>query len=329
LTVARRTLGRTALSVPEIGFGCGPTAGLIAAGDGDQQREAVARALALGIDYFDTAPLYGDGRSERTLGGILSDLRAAPLVATKVVLSERDLPNIRDAILRSVDASLDRLGLASITMLQLHNRIGDQRRRETHYGVGARLSADDVLGDGGVAETFAYLRAQGLVDYFACSAYGGEMSAVKRVIESGTFDCLSVHYSLLNSTAWMRPPEGSSVRDYDCIGARAAAAGMGVIVLRVLEAGLLAGSRVASPATRAGLGASMDERLDSLTALLEPASVSAPTALRYALSNSEVTSVLIGFSSAAQVESAVASAAEGPLPDDLLTRIEDWQENAP
>ena len=56
----RRPLGRTGLSISEIGFGCGPTAGLMVRGDDKMRRDAVARALELGIDYFDTAPAYGD-----------------------------------------------------------------------------------------------------------------------------------------------------------------------------------------------------------------------------------------------------------------------------
>ena len=69
----RRPLGRTGLSVSEIGFGCGPTAGLIVRGDEKTRRDAVARALELGIDYFDTAPAYGDTLSEQYLGATLRD----------------------------------------------------------------------------------------------------------------------------------------------------------------------------------------------------------------------------------------------------------------
>jgi aryl-alcohol dehydrogenase-like predicted oxidoreductase len=322
LKVRRRKLGRTALCVPEIGFGCGPTAGLIAAGYGDAQCAAVARALELGIDYFDTAPLYGDGRSERTLGRILRNLGAAPLIATKVVLADADFANIRDAILRSVESSLERLGQPRVTLLQLHNRLGMRRASSADFGVGALLSVDDVLGIGGVAETFADLRTGGLVEHFGCSAYGGEMPAVERVVDSGTFDCLSIHYSLLNATAFRRSPPESGVKDYACLGARAAAAGMGVIALRVLEAGLLTGRHAAQEESPRAAGNATNTRLDELQKLLEPANALAPTAIRFALSRPEVATALVGFSSAEQVEVAAAGAAEGPLPAALLSRIE-------
>jgi len=172
-----------------------------------------------------------------------------------------------------------------------------------------------------VAETFASLRAQGIVEALGCSAYGGDMGAVERVVDSGAFDCLQVHYSLLNSTAWESPRGGGEARDYRRVGARAARAGMGVIALRVLEAGLLAGR---TPPKRPALEkerAAARARLAALTPLLGEAPL-AQTALRFALSQPEVATVLVGFSDVTQVEDAVAAATLGPLPAALLARVD-------
>jgi aryl-alcohol dehydrogenase-like predicted oxidoreductase len=237
--VRRRVLGRTGLSVSEIGFGCGPTAGLVAFGEHDAQRAAVERALTRGIDYFDTAPLYGAGESERNLGRLLHELDATPRIATKVALEESDFADIRGAILKSVEGSLARLAQPRITLLHLHNRIDFKRAAKADLGSGALLNIDDVLGSRGVAETFESLRAQGVVELFGCSAYGGEMRAVEQVVDSGAFDCLQVHYSLLNPTAWEPAPAGGKLRDYRGIAARAAGRGLGLVALRVLEAGAL------------------------------------------------------------------------------------------
>ena len=272
--VRRRNLGRTGLSVPEIGFGCGPTAGLMVRGALAERCEAVARALALGIDYFDTAPVYGDTASEAHLGETLRALGAKPTIATKVALEADDFGDIRGSVVRAVEASTRRIG-HQITLIQLHNRVGVERAAKAEYGSGALLTVDDVLGTGGVIEAFHALREWGLVRFFGCSAYGGDPAAAARLIDSGAFDTVTVNYSLRNRTAW--EPDDRVARNYDGGGQRAAAAGMGIIGLRVLEGGALADRAAA--------------------------------AVRFALSNKDLSTVLIGFSDIAQIEAAAGYAA--------------------
>src|SRR2546426_3182127 len=107
-----RKLGRTGLQVSALGFGAGAIGGLFVRGDRDEQRRAVARALEAGITYFDTAPSYGDGRSEENLGRVLRDLDAwdRVVVGTKVRLRPPDLDDPQAAIARSIEGSLRRLG---------------------------------------------------------------------------------------------------------------------------------------------------------------------------------------------------------------------------
>lgn len=88
-----------------------------------ERERAVARALELGINLFDTAPLYGDGLSERHLGETLRALRAECLVATKVRLPAAALPEPGPAVVASLEASLLRLGRERVDLLQLHNPI--------------------------------------------------------------------------------------------------------------------------------------------------------------------------------------------------------------
>jgi aryl-alcohol dehydrogenase-like predicted oxidoreductase len=71
-----RVLGRTNLRVSALGFGCGNVGGLMVRGTPAERERAVARALDLGVNFFDTAPLYGDGVSEEHLGQTLQALRA-------------------------------------------------------------------------------------------------------------------------------------------------------------------------------------------------------------------------------------------------------------
>ncbi|MET0660421.1 MAG: aldo/keto reductase, partial [Steroidobacteraceae bacterium] len=231
-------MGRTGLTVSEIGFGCGPTAALMIQGSAAQRREAVACALDLGINYFDTAPGYADTVSETHLGRVLSELDARPFIATKVALSFDQLDDIGGTIERSVEGSLRRLQVNELAVIQLHNRIATERAPRGELGNAAVLSLDDVLGPNGVAAAFERLRSRGLMRFSGCSAYGGDMQVLECVIDSDRFDVLTVHYSVLNRTAWA-PHADAPVRNYGSIGTRASARQMGIVALRVLEGGAL------------------------------------------------------------------------------------------
>jgi predicted aldo/keto reductase-like oxidoreductase len=200
-------------------------------------------------------------------------------------------------------------------VIQLHNRIGVQRAPKAPFGTGAVLALEDVLGPGGVVEVFQELRARGLVRFFGCTAFGGDMDVVKQVIDSDTFDVLTVHYSVLNETAWTLAQQRSD-RDYACAGARAFSRNMGTVALRVLEGGALtssgegaamreAASRVASECSRWGLG------------LTEGS-------IRCALSNPQVSTVLIGFSNLQQIDHAVVYSNRGPLTPVVQAGLRSW-----
>src|SRR6266478_3114401 len=86
----QRSLGKTGLTVSTLGFGCGNVGGLMIRGTPADQERAVGHALALGITYYDTAPSYGAGESERNVGRVLRTLRAPVLVGTKFRVEPRD-----------------------------------------------------------------------------------------------------------------------------------------------------------------------------------------------------------------------------------------------
>ena len=104
------TLGRTKLKVAALGFGCGAVGGLMVRGAPKDQERAVARAVELGINYFDTAPSYGNGESERNLGRVLGLLKPNVLVGTKVNVPAAERARVGAAIAVSLEASLRRLG---------------------------------------------------------------------------------------------------------------------------------------------------------------------------------------------------------------------------
>lgn len=116
-----RPLGTSGLKISVIGLGCNNFGARV---DADGTRQVVEAALDEGINFFDTADVYGEGRSEEFLGRALSDRRHNVTVATKVRGAMGPGPNDRGAsrhhILAGVDASLRRLGTDYIDLYQIH-----------------------------------------------------------------------------------------------------------------------------------------------------------------------------------------------------------------
>jgi L-galactose dehydrogenase/L-glyceraldehyde 3-phosphate reductase len=279
-------------------------------GTADERRRIVECALRIGINYFDTAAAYGGGRSEENLGQTLAELSAKPVIATKVTLQWGDLENIPHAIETSVSASLARLRVERLDILHLHNRFGDARAVRSPHGSGALLSITDVLGERGVVETLRRLQHDGRIGVIGCCAFGGEHEAVAAIIDSRAFSSVLINYSLLNATAWNHPPPPNAI-DYKGIGARAAAHGMAIVALRVLEGGLLSSLRPTEAAPS-----------DMLQALRKDKRDLASVAVRFALSNAALATVLIGFSDEHQVRRAAEYSRRGPLSPQSLARIE-------
>src|SRR5712692_7917583 len=102
-----RVFGRTGIWLSILGFGCGAVGGFMVRGDPAEQERTVARAIAAGVNYFDTAVQYGNGESEKNLGRVLKKLKPANvIVGTKVRLPSSDFGRIGVAVGQSLDASV-------------------------------------------------------------------------------------------------------------------------------------------------------------------------------------------------------------------------------
>jgi len=116
-----RHVGRSGLIASAIGVGCFPFGGFVSV---DDSCAVVDQALALGINYFDTANSYGIGKSEEALGIALQGKRRQALIATKFGNRTGDGPNdlgaSRSAIISACEASLKRLKTDYIDLYQLH-----------------------------------------------------------------------------------------------------------------------------------------------------------------------------------------------------------------
>lgn len=119
----RRPLGATGLTLPAVGFGASPLGGVFGPVTQSQADAAVRAALDLGIDTFDTAPFYGLGRSEETLGRALKGIpRDAYTLSTKVGrYGARDFDFSTARVRRSIDESLLRLGIDHADILICHD----------------------------------------------------------------------------------------------------------------------------------------------------------------------------------------------------------------
>src|SRR5207253_9044488 len=107
-----RVFGHTGMQLSVLGFGCGAVGGLMVRGDPADQERTIARAIAAGVNYFDTAVLYGNGESESNLGRVLQKLKPTGVaVGTKVRLPSSEFGRLADAVTTSLVGSLARLRL--------------------------------------------------------------------------------------------------------------------------------------------------------------------------------------------------------------------------
>jgi aryl-alcohol dehydrogenase-like predicted oxidoreductase len=151
------------------------------------------RAVAAGINYFDTAPMYGSGESERLLGLALQALtpaeRAGLYLSTKVGWHpERPHRYDAETVRWSLAGSLARLGVARVDLVHIHYPASDAQM-------------DAILGPGGAVAALEQLKAEGVVG--AISLGSRPHRFIQRAIESGRFDAVMTvyDYTLLRATA--------------------------------------------------------------------------------------------------------------------------------
>ena len=197
-------IGKTELLVTRLGQGGAAIGGLFTIVTEEAAVSTVRRAVDLGLTLFDTAPLYGRGKSERLVGKALGGFpRDGFVLSTKVgrllIPHEgqpddphfKDLPGLeiefdysRDGMLRSIDDSLERLGLDRIDVALIHDA-------DDHY--------EQAIGE--ALPTLADLRSQGVIKAVGAGMNQWEMLA--RFAREGDFDCflLAGRYTLLDQSS--------------------------------------------------------------------------------------------------------------------------------
>lgn len=325
-----RPLGTTGLNVSTLGFGCGAIGGLLVRGSYPDMRATVARAIELGVTYFDTASLYGNGQSEANLGAVLRELGEAEggrvIVGTKVRLGADAEGRIAAAVTESVEGSLRRLGREQVDLIQFHNRMDQQSRpAEDHWSV------DDLLA---VTGTFQTLQKQGKVRFWGFTGLG-EPAAILEAIGTGALHSVQSCYNLLNPSAGQAVGSAFPYENYSQMIDAAGSQGVGIIAIRVLAGGALAGTRDRHPVAASApnpIGSAPDYASDVAHAqrfrfLMEEgyADSLAEAAIRFVISKPAVSTALVGTSNQQQLEAAVAAVERGPLPSEALERINQIQ----
>ena len=294
-----------------LGLGCAPLGNLYESVSEDQARATMDAAWDAGIRYFDTAPLYGHGLSERRVGDALrgrprDEFRLSTKVGRLLVDGRdatsifADIPPVRpiydfsyDGVLRSFESSLERLGLDRVDVLLVHD--------PDHHG-------DEALE--GAFPALRRLRDEGVVR--AIGAGMNQTAMLARFVREADIDCVLIagRWTLLDRSAG------------DELLPLCAEHGVGVVVGGVFNSGLLAdpGDGATYDYTEAPvelLGAAR-----RMAAACTARGVSLPAAaMQFAASHPAVTTVLAGVRSPAEVRSNAAGFA-APIPDDLWGELD-------
>jgi aryl-alcohol dehydrogenase-like predicted oxidoreductase len=308
-----RRLGRTELMVSEIGFGGLPIGG-IRWGDvrDEESLEALQRAFDLGVNFFDTADVYGRGHSEELIAQALGGVRPQVVIATKGGIDfyrgEPGRSNFDSAYLRTaVEKSLARLRTDYIDVYQLHNPP-------------QKLAKDDS-----VWEMLRELQAAGAIRYFGVSARtANDARAYLRAAEPDGDqrrfgDTLQVAYNLLDQEA--------AAKD---VFVEAHRQDWGVISRVPLASGMLtgkygAGHRFADTDFRADWSrerlAETAARVEAYRFLEREGRTLAQAAIAFCLSQPAISTVITGAKTAAQMEENAAASEMAPLTDEELRAV--------
>jgi D-threo-aldose 1-dehydrogenase len=299
-----------------LALGCAPLGGLFTAVDEEQARTTVEAAWRQGIREFDTAPHYGAGLSERRLGAQLSELpRDELVVSTKVgrllvprSVSRRDdggdmfagapaLDRVfdfsRDGVLRSVEQSLERLGLDRVDVLYVHDP-------DDHL--------DQAIGE--ALPTLAELRAQGVVREIGAGM--NQAPALVRIVREADVDRVLVagRYTLLDRSA---EKELLPL----CIRREVA-----VVAGGVLNSGILADPRPGAMYDYEPAPEELVVRARRIAAICERHDIELlAAAIAFPLRHPAIRTVLVGARSPEEVEAAATGLARS-VPEDLWDELE-------
>ncbi|HUC72106.1 MAG TPA: aldo/keto reductase [Stellaceae bacterium] len=285
----------------------------------------VHAAVEAGIDLLDLAPRYGDGKAEEVVGAAFGGkLPGGVRVTSKCNLGELPPAEIEPALRRSIEGSLQRLRLSHLDLFFLHsNVVPDSVHRSQWSEAATRMTLYQTFVDH-VRPVLERLVGEGLIAAWGLTGIGHPDTIIRLVGETpapGAVQCIA---NLLDSPGGLKFFDGPAKPR--AVIAAARANGVGVMGIRAVQAGALTGALDRPlppdhPETRDYARAAGFRRLAA-----ELGTSPAALAHRYALSLG-VDTLVLGVKNRTELSECVAAAEAGPLPPDLIGRV-DWSVTA-
>lgn len=293
VTLKQRTLGRTGLKVSEIGLGTTTIGYIYGIGPRELPPEDevitfLHEVVERGVTFIDTGSFYGVAEERIGKSGIaklpnvMVSTKCGHVLDRAEAITDKELAK---TMRNDVEASLQRLGLDHLELVQVHGGTAERIR------------------DGSIIQATQKLKDAGLVRFVGISTRGEE--APLAAIESGFFDVLQLAHSILDQRMSKR------------VFAEAKKHNIGIINRSALLKGALTpAAEYLSPVL-----APLKKNSNAAKRIAERLGIDLPTlALRFVLSN-DVSTVLVGTNKLKHIESALAAAAAGPLPQDILDEL--------
>jgi aryl-alcohol dehydrogenase-like predicted oxidoreductase len=323
MAVQRRPFGRTGWDISEVAFGAWQLGGQWGPVDDDASVRALLDAYERGINFVDTAEMYGSGHSEEVVGRSLRDWTGARVyVATKVqpihwpdpAESDPDIAAAYPAayLRSSVEASLRRLGVDRLDLIQLH------------------CWMPGGVHDQGWLTTLQAMREEGKIDRIGVSLRDHRADEGVAIAQSGLVDSIQVIYNIFDQS----PEQG--------LLAAAAASQTAIIVRVALDSGSLSGAwtpasydewapgSVLSTLFRGERFGQTLERVARIREVTDPFYESLDeAAIRFVLDAKEVSTVIIGMTSPERIERNLSFSDGGGLAPGLRDRLAgfEWKRN--
>lgn len=288
-------MGRTGWQISEVSLGGAYLMGTDPERAQESTNEVLRRALELGINYIDTAPLYR--KSEELLGGALKGVAEHFYVATKVGYDPPNFDYRGDSVLWSIERSLQRLRIPKLSIAQIHevNMAGWDRITEP----------------GGTLDGLKEAKKRGLCERIGIT--GRAIPLLAKLADTGEFDTVLVYHDY----------HPCSQKAAKAVIPSAAAHNMGIVVATPLAGLLFADEPRRSEAVAAIEDETERERVQRVLGRLQDLpGTHAQNAFQYILADSRVTTVSSGAANIPELEDVAQASEMGPLLSALRQELE-------